>query len=318
MTWEQRTRPAAYVSPSGRRIAFDYEDASKSFDRHTSAHTFPGINGTYVQDLGHSSRRYPTRAVFWGANHDLQAATFLAALREPGRGRLEHPRDGSVLVVPFGAITTREDLVERANETVIEVELWESIGSEYPGGFIGQDEATLSAVNAAYAEAAAAFAEELELALPADVALARNRVLRNVSLVRDTLGAVAGQDPGALRTFTRIADSIVEGVETISSDPSIIAGQVTALLRTPVGAGASVAAVALGYGGFVNALTPSVTGDQAFKVDELFAMTAVAAYIEAAVSADYRTRADALASAAEIGRQFDAVNTWREANYAAS
>lgn len=318
MTWESRTKPAAYTAPSGARVPFDYETADKSFEKQTSAHTFPGIDGTYIQDQGTSSRRYPVRAIFWGANHDLEAERFRAALGERGRGRLEHPRDGSVSVVPFGAITTREDLVDEANQTVIEVEFWESIGGQYPGGVLGLNSAALEAADESYAAIIREFTDNIDVRVPSDLVKVRNQIAANVGVLRSALGAVAGQDSATSRTFNRIADSIIAGVDSVEADPSILAGQVVALVRAPLSAGAPPSVTATGYGGAVDALTPRTVGGQGFKADELFAMATAAAYIESAVTATYITRGDALASAAEVERQAAAVNVWREANYAAS
>ena len=67
MTWQDRTGDAAYTSPGGTRFAFDYEALERQFDKNTSAYTFPGVAGTYVQDLGSTDHRYPMRVIFWGA-----------------------------------------------------------------------------------------------------------------------------------------------------------------------------------------------------------------------------------------------------------
>jgi len=318
MTWESRTKPAAYVAPSGARIPFTYETADRSFEKNTSAHTFPGIDGTYIQDQGASSRRYPTRAIFWGANHDLQAANFLAALRERGRGRLEHPRDGSVPVVPFGAVTVREDLAAEANQTVIEVEFWESLGLQYPGGVTGLNTAALNAVDESYAAIIREFTDNIDLRVPSDVVKVRNRIAQNVTVTRLALGAVAGQDSATSRTFNRIADSIISGVDNVEADPSIIAGQVVALVRAPLSAGASPSVATVGYGGAVDSLTTRTGGGQEFKADELFAMATATAYTEGSVTSAYPTRTGSLSAAAEVGRQLSRVNAWREVNYAAS
>lgn len=318
MTWETRTKPAVYTAPSGARVSFGYESLDKSFEKQTSAHTFPGLDGTYVQDQGTSSRRYPMRAIFWGRNHDIEAARFLAALAERGRGRLEHPRDGSVFVLPFGTVTTREDLVTEANQTIVEVEFWESLGEQYPGGVTGLNTAALEAVDESYAAIIREFTDNIDVRLPSDLVKVRNRLSANVDVVRLTLGVVAGQDSASSRTFNRIADSIIAGVDSFESDPSIIAGQVVALVRAPLSAGASPSVAAVGYGGAVDALTARTDGGQGFKADELFAMATATAYVESSVTSAYPTRTGSLSAASEVGRQLGAVNTWREVNYAAS
>ena len=315
MSWESRTRPAAYTSPGGVRVPFDYTEIGKSFEKNTSAHTFPGIDGTYVQDMGTSSRRFPLRAIFWGPNHDTEAASMLAALGERGRGTLEHPRDGAVKVVPYGTITTREDLVTEANQTIVEIEFWESIGEQYPAPVANSSTAALSAVDASFAAAQKDFVDSADLTDPATLASVRDRIAKNVATVKATLGPVAGLDSAKLRKFNNIADSIIVGLDSVGSDPSIVAGQVVALVRAPGGT-SNIANKVVGYASAVNALTTRVTGGQTFKVDELFATATATAYTETATLAAYDTRPSAQVAAAEVSRQLTQITNWREANYA--
>ena len=91
MSWNDRLKQAAYNSPSGARVVFDYENERKSFDKKTTAFNFPDADGTLIQDMGHTGRRYPMRVFFWGDDYDVLAKVFEAALQERGAGKLEHP-----------------------------------------------------------------------------------------------------------------------------------------------------------------------------------------------------------------------------------
>ena len=66
MPWDTRLREAAYISPSGIRTLFDYENVRKTVEKKTTGFDFPDADGTLVQDLGHTGRRYPLR-IFFGA-----------------------------------------------------------------------------------------------------------------------------------------------------------------------------------------------------------------------------------------------------------
>ena len=107
MNWQTRIREAAYNSPSGARFTFDYENVSQSIEKKTTSFDFPDANGTYIQDLGNTGRRYPLRMFFWGNDYDQEVEAFEAALLERGIGKLEHPIYGVKNVVPFGVITRR-------------------------------------------------------------------------------------------------------------------------------------------------------------------------------------------------------------------
>ncbi|MCK5344977.1 MAG: DNA circularization N-terminal domain-containing protein, partial [Candidatus Heimdallarchaeota archaeon] len=132
MPWQDRITEAAYTSPSGTRLVFDYEDVSKSVEKKTSSFDFPDADGTYIQDLGRKGRKYPLKIIFWGDDYDLEADEFEKLLIEKGMGKLEHPKYGAIDVVPFGAITREDRLKTQANQAVITVTFWETIGIAYP------------------------------------------------------------------------------------------------------------------------------------------------------------------------------------------
>ena len=104
-SWKDRLREASYTSPSGTKIVFTYENVSRSRSKNTVENNFPDVQGSLIQDLGSSGRRFPIRAIFWGNNCDLEADQFEAMLFETGIGKLSHPLYGLFDVVPFGSIT---------------------------------------------------------------------------------------------------------------------------------------------------------------------------------------------------------------------
>lgn len=91
MSWQDRLAEAAYTSPSGVRQTFTYEDVIEEFSKKTAAFDFADADGTFIQDLGNTGKRYPLRVIFWGDNYDQEAAAFMGLLRERGAGRLETP-----------------------------------------------------------------------------------------------------------------------------------------------------------------------------------------------------------------------------------
>lgn len=127
MSWKDRIQAAAYVTPSGVRFYFDYENLSEAFTKKGTAFERIEADGTYIQQLGKSSRRVPLVIIFHGENCDITATEFMRALGEPGIGRLEHPLYGNINVVPLGDIERTDSLVRRANEVKISVTFWETI-----------------------------------------------------------------------------------------------------------------------------------------------------------------------------------------------
>ncbi len=319
MTWQDRTRDAAYVSPSGQRFPFTFDNVDRSFEKNTTAYNFPGTRGTFVQDLGSTDRRYPMRVIFWGDDHDLEAAAFETALRETGRGKLEHPRDGQVDVVPFGTVTIREDLVNGANQTIFEVEFWESTSVLFPSGAADPAVATLNSANATFASAAATFADTIDLALPTEIVTLRNQITTRVGQISSAFQPIVNQDESVAREFNAIVDSINQNLDTLASNPGAIADQISTLLKTPSKIPNSVSDQLNTYDTVITGITggddPVRNTNNEFRADELVSIGCVAGSITSAVKGNFETRTLAISAASSIADQFDNVNTWRELNY---
>ena len=229
MAWNDRIREAAYTSPGGDRITFAYENVRKTVDKKTTGFEFPDANGTFVQDLGHTGRRYPLRVFFWGDDYDQEADQFEAALLERGTGRLEHPIYGTVDVVPFGTITRRDDLKTAANQAVVEVTFWETIGLIYPAAQTDPASAVLSAVDEYNDAAAAEFEEVTSLDSAVEQASFKNSYEALLDSARSGLQTVADAQENVQKQFDAIYDSINESIDVLIAQPLTLAFQTTQL-----------------------------------------------------------------------------------------
>ena len=210
MPWQDRLRQAAYTSPSGIRIVFNYENVSRKIGKKTSAFDFPDANGTYVQDLGNTGRRYPIRAIFWGDDYDLEAEFFESILTEQGIGQLEHPIYGTVKVIPFGSITRRDDLKTAANQAFIQVTFWETIELVFPESQGDPSSVVVSAVNEYNTEASGQFAENIETTTVAGKLNLKNSYLKILDDTKDGLDKIASSRDDVNNQLNNIYDSIRE------------------------------------------------------------------------------------------------------------
>lgn len=313
MAWQDRLREAAYTSPAGTRHVFDFEDVSREFDKKTAAFEFPDADGTFVQDLGHTGRRYPLRAYFWGPDHDLQAAAFEAALRERGVGKLEHPAYGPADVVPYGGITQRDDLKTAANQTVFEVSFWETIGLVYPVPQRDTGAAVAGALERFDEAAAEYFAEGVQIGGASARAAFRNRFTKLLDTARDTLRSVADRQEDVARQFNNVYDSIQTGIDGLIADPLTLAFQTVRMLQGPAQAAASVRDRLRAYRNLARSITS--TPAESFQIDNLFASTAVTGSVLSALDSRFETKTAATSAAVEILAQFDELVAWRDANY---
>lgn len=238
--WEDRLKEAAYTSPGGTRLTFDYEDVSMSITKKTSAFEFPDADGTYVQDHGVTGRRYPLRLFFWGPNYDLKSNAFLEILSERGRGVLEHPTYGTPDVVPFGEITRRDDLKTAANQAIFEVVFWDSIGTAYPAG--QQDAATsvISAVDLYNQAMAEQFANSLDLDSVTERISFKDSYQSLLNSTQKGLQGIADVQADIQSPFDDLVDGINAGIDTFIRDPLALARATQNMIQLPANALASI------------------------------------------------------------------------------
>lgn len=319
MAWNERLREAAYTSPSGTRIRFDYEDVRREIDKKTTAFNFPDADGTYVQDLGNTGRRYPLRMFFWGSDYDLQAAAFEQILGERGQGKLEHPIYGTIDVVPFGTITRRDDLKTAANQAVIELTFFETIGLVYPTRQSDPGSEVLTAVEEYNAAAAENFEDTVDVASAAQRATLKNDFESILSDVEAGLRAVADVQDDVRKQFDAVNDSISQGIDTLIGQPLDLAFQTSILIQAPARAAASISDRLDAYGNLADSIISGASADNSainnandFRSRDLSASGAVTGSVVSVVNNQFERKPDALEAAERVLEQFDAVNGWRD------
>lgn len=141
MAWNDEILEAAYISPSGKRQTFIYENVSRETDLKTASFVFPELDGALIQSLGLGGRTFPLSCIFSGANCTKKADSFERLLGERGHGILEHPLYGKINVVPTGKIKRTDNLVSGANEATVEVTFAETIiDTDFPYSEVGTDD----------------------------------------------------------------------------------------------------------------------------------------------------------------------------------
>lgn len=325
MAWNDRIREAAYTSPSGVRTVFGYEDVSRSVEKKTTGFEFPDADGTYVQDLGHSGRRYPLRVIFWGDDYDQEADAFELALLERGTGRLEHPIYGTVDVVPFGSVKRRDDLKTAANQAIVEVTFWETIGLIYPSAQADPASAVLAAVDEYNAAASQQFEDATSLDTAVETATFKGDYQALLDSAQAGLQAVADAQDNVRQQFNAVVDSINQGIDILVAQPLTLAFQTTQLIQAPARALTNIEARLDAYG---NLATSLITGDGAvaepgndsrasnqFHANDLYASSYVTGSVVSVVNNRFNTKAEALEAADTILEQFQDVTDWRDNNF---
>jgi len=325
MPWNERIREAAYTSPSKKRLVFGYENVAMSVDKKTAAFDFPDANGTFIQDLGHTGRKYALRMFFWGNDYDQEADAFMDALLEAGTGKLDHPIYGVKNVVPFGTIKRRDDLKTAANQAVFDVTFWETIDVVYPTGQTDPASAVLASVNEYNDAAATEFEEVLDIDSATEQATFKNSYTALLDSATTGLRVIADTQENVRKQFNAVKGSINNGIDVLVQDPLTLASQTTIMLQAPARALTSISARLSAYGDLATLI---ITGDDAvqepglgsdnsnaFHTNDLYASTYVTGSIVSVVNNRFETKTDALAAADLILQQFADVAAWRDDNF---
>ena len=325
MSWNDRIIEARYTAPSGEFIIFNYENVRKAFDKKTTAFNFPDADGTFIQDMGHSGRRYPLRVFFWGDDYDLEAAFFERLLQERGTGKLEHPVYGTVDVVPFGTVTQRDDLKTAANQAVVEVSFWETIGLVYPASQTDPASEVLTAVNE-YNDAAAT---EFEDVTSLDSAVEQSAFIAGYESLLDNvqngLQAIADVQADVQSQFNAINDSINNSIDILVSQPLNLAFQTTLLIQSPARAITNISARLNAYNDLADSIlsgdgasvstTNNARESNAFHAKDLYASTYVTGSVLSVVNNTFNTKNEALEAAEAVLVQLDNLIEWRDTEF---
>lgn len=331
MTWEERIREAAYTSPSGKRLTFLYDDVSRGFDKKTTPWEFPDFNGTFIQDLGHTGRRFPLRVFFAGPECDLEAAAFEDLLAETGAGLLEHPLYGRFNVVPTGSVTRKDNLKSGANVAGLEFELWESTGISTPSAQVDPAAVTVQAVEAYSAVAPEVLVDNVTAATVvgspsvSTLVTLREQFSNAATKTKTTLEGVAKTVDEVGRLFANVEADLQQGLSDFIGDPLSSASQAIILVHLPARAATLIGDRLEAYRDLADSFihgadkvrkpTLDNTSQNDFANADLWASTALTGAILSTVNNEFVTKADAISAAEFLLDFFGDLVDWRDQNF---
>lgn len=330
MSWKDRLGEAAYTSPGGTRQTFAYEDVSSEVDKRAATFQFPGVDGTYVQDNGQSERRFPLRCFFSGADCDREAQAFEDLLLERGQGSLEHPLYGKKNVVPFGTITRRDDLKSGANQSVVEVTFWSTLGAVYPSSGVSFKGELVASLGKTTDKLSRAFSKAMRLDTEARRANAKLSVREGLRNIQGALGKVAAATDSVNREFRQLQSEINFGLDVLIGQPLLLARQLINLTTAPARALAGIAARLESYAALLDRMVRSSASSPAdvsvipalrvrrsndFHLASLLASAAVQGAVSSTNETTFTAKPEALAAAEAVIAQAEALTAWSDERY---
>jgi prophage DNA circulation protein len=337
-TWEDRVREGAWTSPkTNTRIRFDFEDLERTTPLNGTMFQFPGVNNGYPQRTGFGSREYPIRAFFSGPNHDKIATAFESGLLEPGVGRLEHPLYGRLACVPFGQITRNDALKTAANQTIIETSFFTTVGEIYPSSRPADSNEILGAIQDFDVKAASDFDRLMDLTTTVRKVQSKATIRGYLMKVSAELQSISDSVSTVNRAFRDLQSTVNLGLDVLIGQPLLLARQISDLIKAP---GRALTGIVSRLDGYAR-LADSIFGDKSanpaeafasgtsllqrrgritndLHISDLFAANAVAGSVVATtIDGSFTTKPEAIAAAAALQQQLDALVTWRDAGFAA-
>jgi prophage DNA circulation protein len=337
-TWEDRVREAAFTSPqTNERLTFAFEDVERTTPINGTIFTFPGVNNAYVQRTGFGSREYPLRCYFSGPNHDKIATAFEARVLEPGIGRLEHPMHGRIPVVPFGQITRNDALKTAANQTIVELTFFTTVGEVYPSAQPGGVNEILGAIEGFNAKAAIDFDALMNLGDTVRKVQSKASIRKMLLKVSGELQKISDSVASVNRAFRDAQSTVNLGLDVLIGQPLLLARQISDLVQAPGRALTGIESRLDAYARLASSIFDDTLGNPAeslasgtsllqrrdsitndLRISDLFASSAVAgSIVSSTVAGSFVTRPQAISAAIAIQAQFDALVSWRDAGFEA-
>ncbi len=253
MSWTDRIQTPTYISPSGLRFEFQYENVEMSVEKKTGEFVFPEIDGAFIQDLGRAGRRFPFNIFFSGADYDTDADSFFAALEEKGIGTLEHPLYGIRKVVPTGSITRRDDLTTAANQAAFSVTFSETIENiTFPLSEVSTESELKDSFDNLKSNISAQYADSLVFGNASDTALLQVDLNAKKDSTNAFLEGLTALNENIKTSYETINESVTNTIKDITSDPAAVMEQLTILFSLPSNIAGNVNAQIQGYGAAIN------------------------------------------------------------------
>jgi hypothetical protein len=240
-------------------------------------------------------------------------------------------------------VTRNDALATAANQSVIQVTFWTTTGAVWPSSEPNGRNEILSALGSFNVVAAQSWA----IKAPAKSALGKAGLIATIKgylkTVSGAMSTVSNSVASIRREMQDIQDAINFGIDVLIGQPLLLAQQISNLIQAPARAIAGISSRLDGYSRLAGDIFSSSAADPASKLEigaslaarlesvandfhtsDLFASSAVAGAVLATVATPlpgapptFATRREAIAAAAAVAQQYEALTGWRDDGFTA-
>ncbi len=231
--YTERLRELKYTSPSGKKFTLLFDELSRTGGKKAPVSEFPGQNQGAVQDLGELTGTFPITCYIAGLDYDTEADRFWNALAESGAGKLDHPRWGTINVLP----STREQseqFVDGAGRAVFTITFIRTDDTvfDYPKSSIVADDQITADADAAADGITSALEGETITDVREKAGLKEN-VLSTLATVTGIIGTVTAFSDDLRETVDGTVNEITREIDTLIASPALLMESLLKLYRIP-------------------------------------------------------------------------------------
>lgn len=302
MSYKDRLRAMEYTSPSGATFTLRYTEVSREVGKKAPVSELPLQDQGAVQDLGQTTPRFPVTCWVDGENYDQVADRLWQALNESGSGRLDHPRYGTIAVLPV-SVTSAESFIDGAGRATFEIDFVKTSDEsfEYPrSSRLAKEQVRFDTESAAAAVIAPL--EGVEVEGPGRLAALKDQALAGVDAVTDAFDSVREISDDVRTQINSQVREITDTIDDLVEAPEKLAASFLSLYRLPADVIADVGAKIDGYAAMFTTIADAAV-DTTERYGEIFGLTGSAqaqgvaiAAAESTADGTAETREDAAAA----------------------
>lgn len=322
MSYQDRIKNAVYTSPNGNVFTFPPLDVEMSVDLKTTSFVFSEKDGAYIQHNGVGGKQFPMTLIFTGADHDIEADSFLSTFEERGISKLEHPKYGDRNVVPTGSPTRRDDLITATNQAVLEVVFSETILPEefiYPSANKNLENQISETATEFNKTSAQEFSDNIQVDSINEQTKFENTAQESVTTIEQLEDT---EDFGQVEnSFSTLKSGYEETIKDPVSNSTDSASQAVLLTRTPAQINTKISNGIKSYTRQIDSLTRTVNQSDGtnnpknkFWYEFIQVEASICALCEACTNAIIPNRSEAIKAASDISALYVQANEWIDEN----
>lgn len=307
------------TSPSGIEFTPIWNGkTSVSGEKKIGEFSYPGFNGSEIQDLQSKARKYPLILWFVGANNDIEAENFTNSLNdEVGSWTVDNPAWG-ILSMQLVSFTGQIDLIENGNIAVVSTQWIRVTLSSFQISQVETLENVDTQVNVLNETASNQYLNSIIEGvgnLESKAASLRQSLVSSVSnsitVIDRLLSPLAQSDGNIFNRYTSILNSIGQTLESSVFEALVVAGQIQLLIQLPGETEGITTTNKINkyinlLNSFISSIPAKASNENINNVlsIELSTGAIIGALSSVAVSGEYKTRMQALNAAGALLQAF--------------